>query len=151
MIVTVTPNPSVDRTYLVGAPRPGQLHRARAVGAEASGKGVNASTRRSAGGPSIAGLSEEAQEPPQDHHRIAGHERDGMGGRRAAASIDRTGRRPIDGAPPSMRGVMTTGRKRAVSAPIRASVMPVKGKFLRESRARFGRPFGQQQASIAAL
>lgn len=41
MIVTVTPNPSVDRTYHLGALRPGELHRARAVWSEASGKGVN--------------------------------------------------------------------------------------------------------------
>jgi 1-phosphofructokinase len=43
MIVTVTPNPSIDRTYRVGALRPGTLHRATAVTAEASGKGVNVS------------------------------------------------------------------------------------------------------------
>jgi 1-phosphofructokinase len=43
MIVTVTSNPSVDRTYLVGTLRPGELHRARAVWSEASGKGVNVS------------------------------------------------------------------------------------------------------------
>jgi sugar/nucleoside kinase (ribokinase family) len=43
MIVTVTPNPSVDRTYLVDALKPGALHRAREARAEASGKGVNVS------------------------------------------------------------------------------------------------------------
>ncbi|HEY6593051.1 MAG TPA: hexose kinase [Asanoa sp.] len=43
MIVTLTANPSVDRTYLVGTLRPGGLHRARAGWSEASGKGVNVS------------------------------------------------------------------------------------------------------------
>jgi 1-phosphofructokinase len=43
MIVTVTPNPSVDRTYRLGALRPGTLNRARSVTVEASGKGVNVS------------------------------------------------------------------------------------------------------------
>ncbi|MEJ3750989.1 hexose kinase [Actinomycetes bacterium KLBMP 9797] len=41
MIVTVTANPSVDRTYRIGTLRPGELHRADDVWAEASGKGVN--------------------------------------------------------------------------------------------------------------
>lgn len=41
MIVTVTANPSVDRTYRIGELRPGELHRADDVWAEASGKGVN--------------------------------------------------------------------------------------------------------------
>jgi 1-phosphofructokinase len=43
MIVTVTPNPSVDRTYRLGALRSGTLNRARSVTVEASGKGVNVS------------------------------------------------------------------------------------------------------------
>ncbi|MBP2475980.1 1-phosphofructokinase [Crossiella equi] len=42
MIVTVTPNPSLDRTLVLAAPlRPGTLHRAATSGTEASGKGVN--------------------------------------------------------------------------------------------------------------
>jgi 1-phosphofructokinase len=40
-IVTITPSPSVDRTYHLTALHPGELHRARAVLSEASGKGVN--------------------------------------------------------------------------------------------------------------
>jgi 1-phosphofructokinase len=40
-IVTITPSPSVDRTYHLGALHPGELHRARAVLSEPSGKGVN--------------------------------------------------------------------------------------------------------------
>lgn len=40
-IVTITPSSSVDRTYHLTALRPGELHRARAVLSEASGKGVN--------------------------------------------------------------------------------------------------------------
>jgi 1-phosphofructokinase len=43
VIVTVTPNPSVDRTYRLGSLRPGTLNRARSVTVEASGKGVNVS------------------------------------------------------------------------------------------------------------
>jgi 1-phosphofructokinase len=41
MIVTVTANPAVDRTYHLAALHLGDLHRATAVWAEASGKGVN--------------------------------------------------------------------------------------------------------------
>jgi 1-phosphofructokinase len=40
-VVTITPSPSVDRTYRLAALRPGELHRARSVLSEASGKGVN--------------------------------------------------------------------------------------------------------------
>lgn len=43
MIITVTPNPSLDRTYHVDEFRLGELHRANHVGVEASGKGVNVS------------------------------------------------------------------------------------------------------------
>lgn len=43
MIVTVTANPSIDRTYAVGELQPGALHRARSYRCEASGKGVNVS------------------------------------------------------------------------------------------------------------
>ncbi|WP_433476409.1 1-phosphofructokinase family hexose kinase [Spirillospora sp. CA-142024] len=43
MIVTVTPNPSLDRTYRVDGFRLGALHRADHVTVEASGKGVNVS------------------------------------------------------------------------------------------------------------
>lgn len=43
MIITVTPNPSVDRTYRVDALRPGHLHRAVGGSVEPSGKGVNVS------------------------------------------------------------------------------------------------------------
>ncbi|TYB45587.1 1-phosphofructokinase family hexose kinase [Actinomadura chibensis] len=43
MIVTVTPNPSLDRTYRIDELRPGTLHRAGFVTVEASGKGVNVS------------------------------------------------------------------------------------------------------------
>jgi 1-phosphofructokinase len=40
-VVTITPNPSVDRTYRLAALSPGEMHRARSVLSEASGKGVN--------------------------------------------------------------------------------------------------------------
>jgi 1-phosphofructokinase len=41
MIVTVTANPAVDRTYHLAALHVGELHRATTVWVEASGKGVN--------------------------------------------------------------------------------------------------------------
>lgn len=41
MIVTVTPNPSIDRTLEVAVLRVGEVHRAQAVRVEAGGKGVN--------------------------------------------------------------------------------------------------------------
>ncbi len=42
MIVTVTPNPSIDRTVTLGAPLTrGAVHRVRSVTTEAGGKGVN--------------------------------------------------------------------------------------------------------------
>jgi 1-phosphofructokinase len=43
MIVTVTPNPSVDRTIEVDRLTPGGVHRARSVRVDAGGKGVNVS------------------------------------------------------------------------------------------------------------
>ena len=55
MIVTVTPNPSLDRTYRIDELRPGALHRASYVAVEASGKGVNVSRVLAARGlPTIA-------------------------------------------------------------------------------------------------
>ena len=41
MIVTLTANPSVDRTIEVAALRPGTVMRARASRVDAGGKGVN--------------------------------------------------------------------------------------------------------------
>lgn len=41
MIVTVTPNPSIDRTLRIGPLRRGAVQRARATSAEAAGKGIN--------------------------------------------------------------------------------------------------------------
>ena len=43
MIVTLTPNPALDRTLAVDVLRPGALHRGGAATEEASGKGVNVS------------------------------------------------------------------------------------------------------------
>jgi 1-phosphofructokinase len=43
MIVTVTPNPSLDRTFEVDAFAPGQMLRAKAVHVDPGGKGVNVS------------------------------------------------------------------------------------------------------------
>jgi 1-phosphofructokinase len=41
VIVTVTPNPSIDRTVLLGRLERGALNRATGVTAEAAGKGLN--------------------------------------------------------------------------------------------------------------
>ncbi|WP_116113354.1 1-phosphofructokinase [Austwickia chelonae] len=43
MILTVTPNPSIDRTVTVDALRPGAVHRAAFTRVDAGGKGVNVS------------------------------------------------------------------------------------------------------------
>ncbi len=86
MIVTVTANPSVDRTYRIGALKPGTLHRATNVTVEASGKGVNVSrvlaqlgvpTRMvlTAGGPEGRLLSELLRDLPADIVEVAGHTR----------------------------------------------------------------------------
>ncbi|MEV5411921.1 1-phosphofructokinase family hexose kinase [Thermopolyspora sp. NPDC052614] len=57
MIITVTPNPSLDRTYHVDEFRLGELHRANYVAVEASGKGVNVSRVLAAlGVPTVAVL-----------------------------------------------------------------------------------------------
>jgi len=50
MIVTVTPNPSLDRTYRVAALEVGELNRASADTVEPSGKGVNVSIALHAAG-----------------------------------------------------------------------------------------------------
>jgi 1-phosphofructokinase len=50
MIITVTPNPSVDWTFEVASVHRGELHRASASHAEASGKGVNVSRALTANG-----------------------------------------------------------------------------------------------------
>lgn len=55
MIVTVTPNPSVDRTILVGSLRPGEVHRATQLHLDPGGKGVNvARALVAAGHPALA-------------------------------------------------------------------------------------------------
>jgi 1-phosphofructokinase len=50
VIITVTPNPSIDWTFDVESLTRGQLHRARAAHAEASGKGVNVARALAANG-----------------------------------------------------------------------------------------------------
>jgi 1-phosphofructokinase len=50
VIVTVTPNPSVDWTFEIGSLTRGQLHRAGEAHAEASGKGVNVARALTANG-----------------------------------------------------------------------------------------------------
>lgn len=55
MIVTVTPNPSVDRTIMVGTLNAGSVHRAQRVHVDPGGKGVNvARTLAAAGHPTVA-------------------------------------------------------------------------------------------------
>jgi 1-phosphofructokinase len=57
MILTVTANPSLDRTYVTGALALGEVNRARAESVEASGKGVNVSRAlHAAGAPTVAVL-----------------------------------------------------------------------------------------------
>jgi 1-phosphofructokinase len=86
MIVTVTPNPSVDRTYRLGLLRLGTLNRARSVTVEASGKGVNVSrvlarlgtrTRMvvTAGGPEGRLLASLLDGLPVELIHVAGHTR----------------------------------------------------------------------------
>lgn len=55
MIVTVTPNPSLDRTYELAALGHGAVNRARAVHLDAGGKGINVSRALAAEGtPTVA-------------------------------------------------------------------------------------------------
>jgi 1-phosphofructokinase len=56
VIVTVTPNPSVDWTFDVGSLARGQLHRASAARAEASGKGVNVARALAANGVAVTAV-----------------------------------------------------------------------------------------------
>ena len=57
MIVTVTPNPSVDRTYEIPALAAGEIHRATRVHQEPGGKGVNVTRALTVNGvPSLAVL-----------------------------------------------------------------------------------------------
>jgi 1-phosphofructokinase len=54
-VITLTPAPAIDRTYLLDALLPGEVHRARDVRAELAGKGVNVSLNLQRGGiPSLA-------------------------------------------------------------------------------------------------
>ena len=56
-IVTVTPNPSVDRTYEIPALAAGEINRAARVHQEPSGKGVNVTRALTVNGvPSLAVL-----------------------------------------------------------------------------------------------
>ena len=41
MIITVTPNPSIDRTVLVDTLSPGEVNRATTTRVDPGGKGVN--------------------------------------------------------------------------------------------------------------
>ncbi|WP_265520689.1 1-phosphofructokinase family hexose kinase [Oerskovia flava] len=50
MILTVTPNPSLDRTYVAGTVVRGEVNRARATHTDAGGKGINVTRALTAGG-----------------------------------------------------------------------------------------------------
>ncbi|GAA1147054.1 1-phosphofructokinase family hexose kinase [Nesterenkonia lutea] len=65
MIVTFTPNPSLDKTLVLDAPlRPGAVQRAVGHSAEPGGKGVNISRALTAAGtPSLAVLPGDARDP----------------------------------------------------------------------------------------
>ncbi|KRB47118.1 MULTISPECIES: 1-phosphofructokinase [unclassified Terrabacter] len=57
MIVTLTPNPSIDRAVLIDALRRGEVHRATSSRIDPGGKGVNVSRALAAqGGPTVAVL-----------------------------------------------------------------------------------------------
>ncbi len=61
-VITVTPAPAIDRTYVLDSLRPGEVHRAREVHAELAGKGVNVTKALTVGGTSslaVLPLSEE--------------------------------------------------------------------------------------------
>jgi len=47
LIVTVTPNPSFDRTLAVDSVQAGEVHRASSVTLEAGGKGINVAREKS--------------------------------------------------------------------------------------------------------
>lgn len=54
-VITLTPAPAIDRTYLLDSLRPGEIHRAHEACAELAGKGVNVSANLDVGGvPSLA-------------------------------------------------------------------------------------------------
>ncbi|HET8559995.1 MAG TPA: 1-phosphofructokinase family hexose kinase [Marmoricola sp.] len=65
MILTLTPNPSVDRTVSLGAPLvPGAVHRVTATTSQAGGKGVNISRAAVAAGiPTVAVVPAPADDP----------------------------------------------------------------------------------------
>ncbi len=66
MIVTLTPNPSLDRTIAVDELTTGAVHRARALRVDAGGKGVNVSRALAANGrPTVAVVP--AAGPEGDH------------------------------------------------------------------------------------
>ncbi|MGN6781547.1 MAG: 1-phosphofructokinase family hexose kinase [Marmoricola sp.] len=74
MIVTLTPNPSVDRTVILGGPLvPGAVHRVAGTGAQAAGKGVNISRAATTLGlPTIAVLPVADDDPYVAELRAAG-------------------------------------------------------------------------------
>lgn len=62
-VVTLTPSPAFDRTYILESLVPGEVHRAREVRSELAGKGVNVTHNlRIAGVPSVAVLPMKQEE-----------------------------------------------------------------------------------------
>src|SRR5215211_6300355 len=75
MIVTLTPNPSIDRTVRLDRLVPGAVNRTSRARVEASGKGVNVTRMlRARGVPSIAVLPAGGEEGDQLLALLAGHD-----------------------------------------------------------------------------
>ena len=51
-VITLTPAPAIDRTYLLDSLHPGEVHRAQEVHSELAGKGVNVTKGLMVGGTS---------------------------------------------------------------------------------------------------
>lgn len=70
-VITLTPAPAIDRTYLVDALHLGEVHRARESYAELAGKGVNVSSGLDLGGiPSLAVVPLSREEAATADHEI---------------------------------------------------------------------------------
>ncbi len=72
MIVTLTPNPSIDRTVTLGSPlERGAVHRAESVLSQAGGKGVNISRACQAAGVDTTAVLPAAADDPFTHELAA--------------------------------------------------------------------------------
>lgn len=106
MIVTVTPNPSFDRTYRVDGLRLGALHRASHAAVEPSGKGVNVSRVLAAQGvPTIAVLP------------VGGNEGRELAGLLTAAGVAYAGVKVAGAARVNVTVIEPGGRTTKINAP----------------------------------